>query len=113
MQRITEQEFKNALEVIKNYKAQIEKDSEIIEEPTVNINAAKLVTTVASVRLLNVIKMNMDDIGLADKEFDELIVYDLRKIHLRKFRLCRNCGKQSIQELNNIMWSANLKFKSI
>lgn len=113
---ITYDEFQKALNIVNEYKAQLEAHFKEVSRYVnsvgkfANVNAEmKLYDTDCSVRLLNIIKANEDKFGI---DFNwEMKVSELSKISIGKFLQCRCAGKSSLQELKELCFYAGVSLQ--
>jgi len=114
---VSYEEYCQAVQVIKQYKLQLETD---LDKLTTEVNdlgkfasvtsETKMIDTNCSVRLLNLMRdyfLTEHDID-SYKFYNEIRVSDLSKISLSKFSKRRNAGKGTIEELQELCFYAGI-----
>ncbi len=114
---ITEEQYKMALEVVENYLSQVREDP-LDEEAKlwfkdysklIGITKDDLLFNIASVRLLNVLKINREYLNI-DIEHSTPIK-ELSKVSLKLLNSCKRCGTKTLWELKAICYYAQVKLK--
>ena len=103
---ITNEEYQKALSIVKEYRQQcvnviteIDKNTDKYSE----FRNTKLVDTPLSVRALNVLFYNDFELNYYDS-----LVKDLANISRTELLRCRNFGKKSLVEIDNLCKQANI-----
>ena len=101
MERITENEYLQALEVCKKYKEQINLEYNLIDKKAINnIIDAKIINIEMSTRLFNCVKDWIERKGNIQSMRDSIFINEynisyFNNIDLNKFKRVRNLGKNS------------------
>lgn len=111
---ITYEQFQEALNIVNEYKTQLEEHYKIAKREIEGISKlanvtkeTKLYDTEASVRLLNILRENDEKLGINcnwDMKLEEL-----SKVSMSKFLQCHMAGKKTFQELKELCFYANVK----
>lgn len=108
---ITYSQFQDALKVVNEYKKQLEEHYKSVKEEADSISKfAKcnpdtfLYDTYCSVRLLNILRANYEELDIKGDRLK-----DLNGLSMKKFLQCRIAGKKTLEELKELCFYAGVK----
>ena len=118
MKTVTRKQFESAVSIVNKYQAQVRSELKNIESMTkgsskfLNVsNETKLHNVDASVRLLNLLRAYLYNEGFEMRGYFNIIVGDLSCISLSEFMKCRNTGKKTNEELQELCLMAGVELK--
>ena len=110
---ITYKQFKEALNIVNEYKTHIEEHYKIAKKEIEGFSKftnvtkeTKLCDTDISVRCLNILIENKDKLSINSWDIK---LQELSKLSMSKFLQCRNAGKKTLQELKELCFYADVK----
>lgn len=106
-------DYLKALEIVKRYKEQCDNDLIEIKELYINndLKHKHLFNVGLSVRVLNILYQNAENLNLPNIDFRELKVLHLDNISLNELYKCRNMGKNGIEQIKALIENAGLNYK--
>lgn len=114
--KITHQQFREALNIVNEYRTQIEKHYKFAKKEIESISKfanvtkeTKLYDTDISRRCLNILRLNGDFLGINVNWNTK--VKELSKLSMSQFLKCRIAGKKSLNELKELCFYADVKLK--
>jgi hypothetical protein len=114
---ITEQEYENALAIIAAYKKQLQERIAQIDavdlnnlhvDPIAKFRITKLIDMDLSRRTINVLAPIFDDTHI---RWYQARVQDLAMFSRHQYRLARNCGKKTLDEIETICEKADIQLR--
>lgn len=117
---ITPEQYHQAVELIRKYKEQLRSELDMVEaEHNRNLYPGRKYCTLMelveieeiSLRLHNVIKHNLDDLGIQIASGQEPTVGDLKGVSVLKLQRCRNAGAKTVKEFKRLCEQSGIMWK--
>lgn len=119
--KITPEQYKAALKIIKDYRdqlkaelASVEKEvraAELKKHPHKNLTIYELMSKgQCSVRLHNVIYSNWDVLSIKRRQGKGIRIIDLEGASIQKLLSCRNAGEGTVKEFQELCNSCGVKY---
>ena len=112
---ITYEQFQEALNIVNEYKTQLEEHYKIAKKEIAGISKFANVTketlifdTDISIRLLNILRSNGDKLNINWID-SKSPIKELEGLSMSKFLQCRIAGKKGLQELKELCFYAGVK----
>lgn len=105
--RITEHQYLDALDLAKNYLAQIKKEVDLMSQT--NDEYFCTLERDCSIRLVHCIKANCYSLNI---DYKRLKLSDIAKFSINELIKFRNMGRKSVMELEDLLEGRGFKLKS-